>query len=203
MIKIVVIKSDHSEVPLAEIRTDGRVLDFVVDNTDGQLPELFQNSYERMQQVVGKSSHMQMETPKKQTVNLLRYVMNNGDVVEITTDGHTCLLNGDMIDEDTKNALFAAVKRGEIKVSRKTDIQQALPIMPTPEPPQEAAPVKTGINPELRDTIKKEQAEADKNKQMATRQYDAEIENAQLHEAEDADWTRKMMYWLKYGDENV
>lgn len=201
MIKIVVIKSDHSEVPLAEIRTDGRALDFVVDNTDGKLPELFQNSYQRMNEVVGKSSHMQIEEPKKPTVNLLRYVMNNGDVVEITTDGHTCLLNGDLIDEDTKNALFAAVKRGEIKVSRKTDIQQALPIMPSTQPPEDIKPVKTGLSPALMDMVQKQQQEADLNKKMASKKYDQDIEDAQLHEAEDADWTRKMMYWLKYGDE--
>ena len=201
MIKVVVIKSDYSEVPLAEIRSDGRILDFVVDNTDGELPKLFQNSFEKMKQVVGKSSHMQMEEPQKATVNLLRYVMNNGDVVEITTDGHTCLLNGEMIDEDTKNALFAAVKRGEIKVSRKTDIQQALPIIPSTQPPQEVKPVKTGLSPALMDMVQKEQQEADTNKKMASKKYDQDIEDAQLHEAEDADWTRKMMYWLKYGDE--
>lgn len=204
MIKIVVIKSDHSEVPLAEIRTDGRVLDFVVDNTNGKLPGLFQNSFQRMNEIVQKSSHLQMEEPKKQTVNLLRYVMDNGDVIEITSDGHTCMLNGDMVDEDTKNALFAAVKRGELKVARKTPIQEALPIMPTPPAPDQepSKPTKVTMSPGVTGMIKKQQAEADRNKQLASKKYDQDIENAKLHEADDKDWSRSMLYWLKYGDDN-
>lgn len=201
--KIFVIKSDHSDVPLAEIRTDGRVLDFVVDNTDGKLPELFQNSYQRMIQVVQKSSHMQIEQPKKATVNLLRYVMDNGDVVEITSDGHTCMLNGDLIDQDTKDALFAAVKRGDIKVARKTDVQEALPIMPTPQPVEQPPlkPANVGISSGVLDMVNKQQAEQARNSKLASKKYDQDIENARLHQAEDKDWTRKMMYWLKYGDE--
>lgn len=199
--KIVVIKSDYSEVPLAEIRTDGRALDFVVDNTEGKLPKLFQNNYQTMTKIVQGSSHMQIEEPKKATVNLLRYVMNNGDVVEITSDGHTCMLNGTLLSSEEKDALFAAVRRGEIKVTRKTDIQQAIPIMPS-NPPPEQKPVKIALNAGLMDLVNKDQQEADKIQKLASRKYDQEIEDAQLHEAEDKDWTRQMMYWLKYGDDN-
>lgn len=202
--KIFVVKSDYAETPLAEIRTDGRVLDFVVDNTNGKLPKMFQNSYQKMIEAVDKSSHMTLEQPKKATVNLLRYLMDNGDVVEITSDGHTCMLNGDIVDQDTKDALFAAVKRGEIKVSRKTPIQEALPILPTQQAPEQepAKPTKVTMSSGVTDMIKKQQAEADKNRQLASKKYDQDIENAKLHESEDKDWTRKMMYFLKYGDDN-
>lgn len=198
--KILVVKSDHSEVPLAEIRTDGRVLDFVVDNTNGKLPKLFQNSFERMNQVVQGSSHMSIEQPQKATVNLLRYVMNNGDVVEITSDGHTCLLNGNILSQQEKDALFAAVKRGEIKVTRKTDAQQAIPVIPS-APPQQQKPIDLKLNSGIMDMVDKDQQAADKAQRLASKQYDQQIEEAQIHEAEDKDWTRKMMYWLKYGDE--
>jgi hypothetical protein len=201
--KIFVIKSDYSDVPLAEIRTDGRVLDFVVDNTNGKLPDLFQNSYQRMIQVVQKSSHLTIEQPKKATVNLLRYVMDNGDVVEITSDGHTCMLNGDLIDQETKDALFAAIKRGDIKVARKTDIQEALPIVSTPPLAEQAPakPVNVSLSSGVLDMINKQQAERERNQKLASKKYDQDIENARLHQAEDKEWTRKMMYWLKYGDE--
>jgi hypothetical protein len=199
--KIFVIKSEHSEVPLAEVRTDGRVLDFVVDNTHGKLPELFQNSYEKMIQVVQKSSYMTLEQPKKATVNLLRYVLDNGDVVEITSDGHTALLNGNLLGQEEKDALFVAIKRGEIKVSRKTDIQQAVPVLPS-APPQVSKPVKIQSDSAMMDMVKKEQAAADQAQKLASKKYDQDIEDAQLHEAEDKDWTRKMLYWLKYGDDN-
>ncbi len=201
--KIFVVKSDYSEVPLAEIRTDGRVLDFVVDNSHGKLPALFQNSYQKMIQATQKSSHLTLEQPKKATVNLLRYVMDNGDVVEITSDGHTCMLNGDIIDQDTKDALFAAVKRGELKVARKTPIQQALPLLPTQEAPEQepAKPTEVKMSGGVMDMIKKQQADADKNQKLASKKYDQDIENAKLHAAEDKDWTRRMMYFLKYGDQ--
>ena len=88
--KVYVIKSDYSEVPLAEVRTDGDTVDFVVDNTNGKLPQMVQSSLPKLRMLCDNSSHMRLEEPKKATVNLLRYVMDNGDVVEITSDGHTC-----------------------------------------------------------------------------------------------------------------
>lgn len=198
--KIFVIKSSHSEVPLAEIRTDGRVLDFVVDNTNGKLPRLFQNNYETMIKIVSNSSHLDIEQPKQATVNLLRYLMDNGDVVEITSDGHTVILNGNLLGQPEKDALFAAFRRGEIKVSRKTDIQQALPIMSGGQPVQQQMP-KPKFTTGLMAKIEEDQASADRRTRLASRKYDEDIENAQLHAAEDKEWTRKLMYWLKYGDE--
>jgi hypothetical protein len=200
--KIVVIKSDHSEVPLAEIRTDGQVLDFVVDNTDGQLPQLFQNSYERMTNIVGKSSHLQISEPEKATVNLLRYVMNNGDVVEITSDGHTVILNGSLLSIEEKNALFEAFRRGELRVSSKTDIQQAIPIMPTS--PKITAPIeKQMISPAIMQVIRKDQQKKDQDMMLASKDFDQEIEDADLSGAEDAGWVKKLLYHLKYGGSNV
>ncbi len=198
--KILVIKSDHSEVPLAEVRTDGNVLDFVVDNTQGRLPKLFKNSYQQMMKIINMSSHMTAEQPQKATVNLLRYVMNNGDVVEITSDGHTCMLNGTLLSQQEKDALFAAVKRGEIKVSRKTDIQQAIPLMPPPAPPEQTIS-KPRLSPEITKMIQDDQEKQRQAEKMNSAAYDQQIEEAELHEAEDKEWTRRLMYWLKYGDQ--
>ena len=95
--RVLIVKSTSASAPLAEIRTDGRVLDFIVDNTDGALPEATQGSYERLISMVRRSSHMVIEEPQTPVAHLLRYVMNNGDVVEITTEGKTCLLNGKLL----------------------------------------------------------------------------------------------------------
>jgi hypothetical protein len=197
--KILVVKSDHSEIPLAEIRTDGRVLEFVVDNTNGKLPAMFQNNYQRMLQVVQRSSHMQIQSPTKATVNLLRYVMNNGDVVEITSDGHTVILNGNLLSQQEKDALFQAFSRGDIKVSRKTDIQQAIPVFPT-QPKIQKPAEKRKLDPVVMDKIKKKQAHDAAAQEMSGPDYDDEIENADFSGAEDADWCKNMSYWLKYGD---
>jgi len=197
--KVVVIKSDYSEIPLAEIRTDGDALDFVVDNTNGQLPKLFQNSYPKMQQVVGNSSHLTMSEPTKATVNLLRYVMDNGDVVEITSDGHTVILNGHLLPQEEKDALFNAFTRGEIKVARKTDVQQALPVVPANPPPDFHSP-KAKINDTVLGMVEKDQQKHDDDREMASREYDPAIDEANLSGAEDQDWTKELMRWLKYGE---
>jgi len=197
--KIIVIKSDHSEVPLAEIRTDGQRLEFVVDNTNGKLPRLFANSYARMEHVVKESSHLQIENPKKATVNLLRYVMDNGDVVEITSDGHTVILNGNLLSQEEKDALFQAFSRGDIKVARKTDVAQAVPVMPQ-KPQIEQSQAKKKFDSVTMGKIQKSQNEAARAEEMSSPDYDNEIESADLSGAEDKDWTKNMMYWLKYGD---
>jgi hypothetical protein len=198
--RVLVIKSDYSEVPLAEVREAGGIIDFIVDNTNGKLPKTVGRSMQKLSDLVKKSSHMSLEEPKKATVNLLRYVMDNGDVVEITTDGHTAMLNGNLLSQEEKEALFQAVRRGDIKVTRKTDIQQAIPIMPASDKPTPSLQ-KPKLRPEIMDLIKSDQDKRDEIQKMATKSYDEEIENADLHDAEDKEWTRKLMYWLKYGDQ--
>lgn len=130
--KVYVIKSQNSETPLAEVRTDGNAVDFVVDNTEGMLPQQVAGSFTRLQAIVRTSHHLSMEEPKEATANLIRYVMNNGDVIEITTDGRTCMLNGKLIDDKAKNALFQAIRRGDLQVARKAD--EPVPVIPTPAP---------------------------------------------------------------------
>jgi hypothetical protein len=196
--KVIVITSDHSEVPLAELRTDGTLLDFVVDNTNGQLPKMFQNNYQRMVDVVRKSSHMKISQPDHATVNLLRYVMDNGDSVEITSDGHTVVLNGKLLDQDEKDALFNAVKRGELKVARKTDIQQAIPVLPSSQPSEQMKPINTKLSSSIMQSIQSDQDKREEAQRMSDSSHDEEIENADLHGAEDKEWVKQMMYWLKY-----
>ena len=91
--QIYVVKSHVSSTPLAEVRTDGRRCEFLVDNTNGKLPKACANSFERLKQIVGTSSHLTLESAKNATIGLLRYIMTNGDIVEMTTDGKTALLN--------------------------------------------------------------------------------------------------------------
>ena len=197
--KIYVIKSDTSPIPLAEIRVVGDTLEFIVDNTQGALPTKLHNSFANLKKYLKGSSHLFLEEPKKATVNLLRYVMDNGDVVEITSDGHTVVLNGNILAEPEKNALFAAFKRGEIKVSRKTEVQDALPILPTPPPVQQPM-IKPKLDPEIMAMIKSDQDKRDDAAAMSSATYDHEIEQKSLHDAEDKEYVRKMLYFLKYGD---
>jgi hypothetical protein len=129
--KVYQVISETSEVPLAEIRTDGNAVDFVVDNTEGQLPADVKNSFARLKQIVRSSHHMTLREPKGPTVNLLRYVLDNGDVIEITTDGSTCMLNGQLLDEAQKKSLYNAIRSRQLNVSARPS--EPVPVMPTPE----------------------------------------------------------------------
>lgn len=102
--KIYQITSDTTKIPLAEIRTDGNAVHFIVDNTDGMLPADVKNSFERLKQIVKTSHHLKIQEPELPTTNLLRYVLSDGNVVEITTDGKTCMLNGKIIDDKQKKS---------------------------------------------------------------------------------------------------
>lgn len=197
--KVYVVKSDYSEIPLAEVRTDGDTVDFVVDNTKGKLPQMVQSSLPKLQMLCDKSSHMRLEEPTKATVNLLRYVMDNGDVVEITSDGHTVILNGHLLPQEEKDALMNAFTRGDIKVARKTDVREAMPVVPA-NPPSEYAQPKSKMSPTVLGMVEDDQAKKDDAREMATREYDPAIDEANLSGAEDADWTKELMRWLKYGD---
>src|ERR1700676_1213693 len=127
--KLFTVTSEYSKAPLAEIRTDGRRLEFIVDNTAGMLPKLAINFFQRLQAVVEQSSHMEMHEPKVPTVSLLRYILDNGDVVEVTADGKTALVNGRLLNQQEQKALFDSIKRKELKVTRRADMAGAVPVM--------------------------------------------------------------------------
>ncbi len=202
MMKILVLKSSYSEAPLAEIRTDGRIIEFVVDNSKGKLPAQVGNSLDALKQLVDGSSHLSLEEPKQATVGLHRYILDNGDVVEVTTDGKTAMLNGKLLQQQEKDALFAAIKRKEINVKRKADIEESIPLFgsaqqksPTlPAPPE-------GFRKAIMDEIDAQEAERKAIRKRATKAYDEEIEKAVLRGCEDPEWVRKLLYDMKYGED--
>ena len=101
--------------------------------------------------------------------------------------------------QEEKDALFNAFTRGEIKVARKTDVQQALPVVPS-NPPTGFSEPKGKMNPTVLGMVEDDQDKKDTAREMATREYDPAIDDAHLSDAEDADWTKELMRWLKWGD---
>ena len=196
--RVLVIKSRNAEHVLAEIRTDNRQVDFTVDNTGGRLPKMIGRSYERLMNVLRNSSTLYADTPTTATAQLLRYVLDNGDVAEITTDGKTALLNGKLLDEQEKNVLFMSIRSGQIKVARKADMSAPIPVLP-PVTKLKQAPVSTGIDDGLLSEFKKMANDQEEKDSMSSEQYDYHIENADLSDAEDPDYVKHMLYSLKYG----
>lgn len=199
--KVYLIKSKTSAVPLAEVRTDGTQVEFIVDNTGGELPTTVGKSLAKLQQMVEHSSHLEMTEPEVATSHLLRYVLNNGDVVEITTDGTTVMVNGTLLDEQQKVALFNAIKIGKLSVTRRADISNPVPVMPSPQ----MAPPKMTKLPTIhmnRDLIHATAKHRELEHAMAKRGKvfnDLQIENANYSGDEAPDFTKKIWYALKYG----
>lgn len=199
--KILVIKSITDDLPMAEIRTDGRVIEYIVDNTHGELPEETGNSYGKLMRLLHLSSYLRAEEPKELGgLSLLRYVMNNGDSVEMTTDGKTALVNGKLLSQPEKQALFDAVRSGKLQVSRKADITNPIPILPITPKTKAVGATNSDWNKQLQSEMDKIESKREKLKRLSTKSYDHEIEQMDLRAAEDPEWAKKLIYWLKYGD---
>jgi hypothetical protein len=197
MMQVYVITSDVSSTPLAEVRTDGNRVEFIVDNTDGVLPQEVGGSYERLMKLANGSSHIRLQQPQKATVNLIRYVMDNGDVVEITSDGRTCMLNGELLDEARKNALFVAIRRGEIKVARKAD--KPVPVIPTQPTTAQAAPEPPHQSREVIGLLADMHARQKQIETTYSGRNDPAIEQVDRSYSDDPAFSKAMAYYAKHG----
>ena len=194
--KIYVIKSSYHSEPLATVRTDGTNLDWVEDNTDGKLPASVPN-LQRLKQMCSNSSHLTMEEPSDQKIGLLRYVMANGDIVEITSDGASAMLNGTLLDEEHKSALMTAIANGGIKVAHKADTRQSIPIMATPT--QSKLPErKPEIDADEMKAIQHHRQKENKSAKSDSSDHDSRIEDMDFGDT-DAAMGKSLMYQLKYG----
>lgn len=202
--KVYVVTSNTSSVPLAEIREANDRIEFTVDNTDGKLPAMAGGSFAKLKDYVSKSSNLRMESPTEPTAHLLRYLLDNGDVAEITTDGRTCLLNGKLLEEAEKNTLFAAIRSGELKVARKADLATPISVLPARKQREESFKLKqkNTYNPAIMKIAKQQADEIAKMQAQASVANDDMIEKMDLSDLDTEDdraMTRTMLYYLKYG----
>jgi hypothetical protein len=202
MVRVLIVKSTRTEIPLAEVRTDGRIVHFIVDNTEGSLPDQTQGSLEKLMKLVHNSSHLIIEEPKKATVGIYRYMLDTGDVIEMTTDGKTAILNGKLLNEQEKAAIFNAVKNKEINVKNKTNIETPIPIFGTQKVKKQPEKSKQELkfNPLILQHIKENIDKTEKIRKNASKEYDEELEQIAKTDLENPDGFRKLLYALKYGD---
>jgi hypothetical protein len=202
MFKVYKLISINSPYPLAEIRTDGKAVDIFVDNTNGKIAKKFK-TFDQVLKYVKNSSILKLTQDHSPTVNLLRYILDNGDIVEITTDGHTVVLNNNLLSQEEKDGLFDAIKIGKIKVARKSDPSNPIPVFPTNfEKPVIADSTERKISKQMLEAVQKRQSELQQIRSLSTKSYDYEIENKDYSGAEDPEYCKKMLYALKYGDSN-
>lgn len=196
--KVYKIISSESEIPLAEIRTDGRAIEWTVDNTEGDLPKKVGNVFSELQRIVNGSSHLSLVEPTEPTAHLLRYVLNNGDVAEITTDGQTCLLNSKLLNPAEKQALFSAISSGTLGVAHKADQAYPIPVLPSSKP--NTTPERTKTEKEkLHAEVKKHLATKKKTEDKGNAYNDPAIEKIDFSYSDDPEFSKNLLYYIKHG----
>lgn len=198
--KIYVITSTYSEIPLAEIRTDGKNIDWVIDNTEGHLPQMANGSLIRLKRAVHRSSHLAMNQPTEQTTAILRYSLTNGDVVEITTDGKTAILNGEILQPTEKRALMGLLGSGKLQVKQKADLSRPIPVLPQRYNRESAVKSKPPeISEEYIKAYKKEREKEKRKEKNDSVYYDSKIEQIDFSDQPYPEQSKNLFYLLKYG----
>jgi hypothetical protein len=114
----ILLESTHFDGPMAIIRTDGHTIEIVEDHTGGKLAKDLRDSYERLVKLVRKSSHLTASIQGELKDGLKRFELDTGDVVEVTADGKSALLNGALLPNLLKGLLFDALNEGKVSVHK-------------------------------------------------------------------------------------
>jgi len=203
-----VIKSKYPPYDLAVINTDGRNIDFAMDNTEGKLPQLVGQSYQSLIEHVSASSFLTLEEDAGFSKQYYRYRLNSGDVIELSTDGTVGIFNGTLMDEVQKAQLMQALQSGQLAVSKKPGEAGAIPVLPMQFPkytikqPEDDRWQKflhqTAIRESHAIIKEKERKEASSDKD-----YDYDLEEIQYENYDDGSncmgLVKNLMYLLKYG----
>lgn len=199
MIKIFQIMSNAK--PLAEIRTDGRKYEVFDDRTDGAIERMGGGDWPTLVRRLKLSSALRLRIKREGNPGILRYMLDSGDVAEVTTDGRTAILNGDILSEQQKNALMAAIANGQVTVTHKQQIAKPSPLGEAiSEPAGPFSPTDSGRSErQARFRAGAERSKAKKSNY--NKNYDPSIDNMPTAGLEWPEHAKHMAYLLKYGNE--
>lgn len=199
-----IIKSTESKVIVAKIRTDGKRVQFILDNTKGELPKKAGDDFSKLQNFINQSSHLELQKDDLKNYSIIRYLLNNGDVVEVTNDLKTMFVNGTLLSDIEKQQLLNLLATNQLQVASQDG--SSLPISVALKQVQENSTTNTEIRQKLRlnPTYLKYMLEYVRNQdrldKMSNANYDYNIESQDYSDAEDPDFVKKMLYLFKYGD---
>jgi hypothetical protein len=177
--KVLRVTSDYVDVPLLEVRTDGNKIEIIVDNSNGKISKELDDTLASLHDYVKHSSHLKLTEPDEPAAHLLRYVLENGDVAEVTTDGATCVLNNKLLSRQEKAAFFDALSSGQIKVARKADIQTPIPVPAgTKRQPQPNEPKKVKLDMHILEQYNDQQREKKKKQEDQALRGEADFGDA-------------------------
>jgi len=118
--KILSIKSNFTDKTVAEIRVVKDQVQVVVDKTNGTIEKMFASGFSNGQNLINHSAALRLEPGDTKGVKVYRYLLTNGDMVQISTDGKTVALNGSLLDEEYKQRLLQALSSQQLKVAKKS-----------------------------------------------------------------------------------
>lgn len=197
--EILVITSKYHKQPLAEIRTDGSNIEWIFDATDGKLNDMAQGDINRLKEVIGKSSYLDIHSPEDSSVGMLRYMMENGDIVEVTTDGKTAILNGMILDDQKKKTLMQLINSGKLKVKTRARLEDPVTVaVAAPIRPDERK--RSKYEQLMTKEIEKNQQEEEARESLNSKDRDYDIESMDFSELPNPEFGRQLMYLLKYGE---
>lgn len=118
--KALLIRSPHTNETLAEIRTDGKLVQFLFDKTNGKIQALFKDGLMAGINAIDESDNL--EIVKNDGIKSYPYTLTNGDVISISTDGKTACLNGRMLTPEEFKRVHELLATGKLKVASKADL---------------------------------------------------------------------------------
>jgi hypothetical protein len=113
------VKSRITGETLAQLRSSKDKVQVIADRSNGAITSLFEQGMDVGKQKLDRSSTLMLE---KDDTNVLvhKYLLTNGDIVQITSDGITVILNGVILDEDYKQKLLQALAEKQLTVAQKS-----------------------------------------------------------------------------------
>lgn len=197
--KALLIKSSQTDEIMAEIRTDGHSCQFIMDKTNGKIPDLFAKGLTDGINKIDESDSL--EIVNNPNVKSHTYVLTNGDVIVITTDGKNACLNGKLLSPENFNKMHKLLAEGKLKVSKKAN-------MDYPDELQGIArPVQSPIKDTRQERFENSLANFAQQKQKIgsfSNKYDPNIDQMDFPELDKNmhDMMKKIIYDAVYGAKN-
>lgn len=198
--KIFNIISNIDDKKLAEIRTDKESAQTLLDQTGGKIEAMFSKGFEKGKKLVENSSAIRIERYDGQTIRIYRYLLENGDMVVITSDGQTLSLNGKLLDANHKQRFLEILASGQIKVSKKSDpVNLASFYQPKPVDMMEQERQEI-----LRRKYESHALTVSQNPLPTfSSKRDPRLDHIAKQEKHDQKFAKKLSYLLMYGDKNA
>ncbi|MDW8280014.1 MAG: hypothetical protein RMK17_02550 [bacterium] len=118
----------YLQYKIGSIRTDGQTFD-IIEDLNNFLYDNFKNlSFEDFTNKINRLSAFYLKKRINAVVYFDAYIFDNGDLLEITSDNKTVLLNKQMLSSIDKHKLLNSLKNNSIKISRQLN-RSAMPLI--------------------------------------------------------------------------